>query len=152
MRKDQELEERFTARGWAILAVEGEGSFDECVVSITIGTRAEAKNILDERQALPKEHDLWLSEYHTLVPIAVDATAWNTDSLIAVPESEEEPFLFPSDALNEIGELLGLEENERGDSGFFDPARVVEAVRALIAPRREPPMLRAIDGGRASER
>lgn len=148
MRKDQELEERFTKRMFAIVDVESDGSFDDGVVAIVplpAGQNEDAEASREE--AIEKYRRAFGTEYLTLVPIAVDATAWNTDSLVAVPESAEAPFLFPSAALDEIGELLGLEENERGDSGFFDPARVVEAVRVLVAPRREPPTLRAIDGG-----
>lgn len=137
MRRDQELEERFTKRMFAIVDTESEGSFDEAIVAIVPlpagrGEDAEASRA----EASAKYQRAFGTDYLTLVPIAVDATAWNTDSLVTVPESADSPFLFPSDALNEIGELLGLEENERGESGFFDPARVVEAVRLVIDPRR----------------
>lgn len=137
---NEKIKERFTARMFAVIDVEREGSFDEAVVAIVplpSGQGEDAEALRAE--AIDKYQRAFGTEYLTLVPIAVDATAWNTDSLTAVPER----FLHPSAALDEIGELLGLEDSERGVGGFFDPARVVEAVRALVAPRRGPPTLGA---------
>lgn len=139
MRENQELEERFTKRMFAIVDVEHEGAFDEAVVAI-VPLPAGGSEAAEAARgaAIEKCQRAFGTEYLTLVPVAVDATAWNADSLVAVPDSEEAPFLFPSDALDEIGELLGLEESERDRARRFDPARVVEAVRASVDPRFRP--------------